>query len=72
MSLPRTGHGQETSNPSTVLQAGTRAPDFRLRSTPDQANYGAFPPFRRSIHPIAVQWVDAERVVRAGWARRTW
>ena len=36
MSLPRTKHGEEISNPSTVLQAGTPAPDFRLRSTPDQ------------------------------------
>ena len=36
MRLPRTNHEQEISNPSTVLQAGTPAPDFSLRSTPDQ------------------------------------
>jgi peroxiredoxin len=27
---------QDTSNPATVLEAGTPAPDFTLRSTPDQ------------------------------------
>ena len=36
MSVSRTDHGQETSTPSTMLQAGTPAPDFALRSTPDQ------------------------------------
>ncbi len=29
-------HEQQTGNPTSVLEAGTRAPDFKLHSTPDQ------------------------------------
>lgn len=29
-------HEQQTPNPTSVLKLGTRAPDFTLRSTPDQ------------------------------------